>query len=70
MDGEAPLLIPRRIRERVARAVAALREEIAAELDRTRCAVPGPEHVVTAEEGRAWIEAVVAALPVRTEGGP
>jgi len=70
MEGAASLLIPRRIRERVARAVAALREEIATELDRTPCAVPGREHVATVEEGRAWIEAVVAALPVRPEGGP
>lgn len=70
MEGEAPLLIPHRIRERIARAVVALREEITAELDRTPCAVPDPEHVATVEEGRAWIEAVVATLPVRLEGGP
>jgi hypothetical protein len=66
-DG-TPFLVPRRIRDRLAREVARLRREIAEEVaDRTACAVGEPGDVADAAQGRAWIEAVVAALPVQSE---
>jgi hypothetical protein len=67
---ESPFLVPRRIRDRLARAVARLRREITAEIaDRTRCAVGDPGDVADAAQGRAWIEAVVAALPMQSQRG-
>ena len=70
MTDEPAFLVPRRIRDRLARAVARLRLEIAAEIaDRTPCAVGDPGDVADAAQGRAWIEAVVAALPVQSERG-
>ena len=70
MTDEPPFLVPRRIRDGLARAVARLRREIAAEIaDRTQCAVGDPGDIADATHGRAWIEAVVAALPVQLEKG-
>jgi hypothetical protein len=70
MTDEPPFLVPRRIRDRLARAVARLRREIATGVaDRTPCAVGDPGDVAGAAQGRAWIEAVFAALPVQSERG-
>lgn len=70
MTDEPPFLVPRRIRDRLAREVTRLRGEIAEEVtDRTRCAVGDPGDVANAVQARAWIEAVVAALPVQSERG-
>jgi hypothetical protein len=70
MTDEPPFLVPRRIRDRLTRKVARLRREIAAGVtDRTPCAVGDPGDVADAAQGRAWIEAVVAALPMQSERG-
>ena len=70
MTDEPPFLVPRRVRDRLAREVARLRREIAAGVaDRTPCAVGDPGDVADTAQGRAWIEASVAALPVQSERG-
>ena len=70
MTDEPLFLVPRRIRDRLAREVTRLRREIAEEVaDRTPCAVGDPGDMVDAAQARAWIEAVVAALPVQSERG-
>ncbi len=70
MTDEPLFLVPRRVGDRLAREVARLHREIAAEIaDRTPCAVGDPEDVTDAAQGRAWVEAVVAALPMQSEKG-
>ncbi len=70
MTDGPPFLVPRRIRDRLAREVARLRGEIAEEIaNRTQCAVGDPGDVADAAQGRAWIQAFVAALPAQLERG-
>lgn len=57
MTGERPFLMPQRIRGLLARG------------ERTRCAVGNYGRVVDAAQGRAWIQAVIAALPVQSKRG-
>jgi hypothetical protein len=58
MTGERPFLMPQRIRGLLAGGG-----------ERTRCAVGNYERVVDAAQGRAWIQAVIAALPVQSKRG-
>ena len=64
------VLVPRRIRDRLAGGIAALRREIGAEVATLPGALGGgPADPGSLEAGKAWVSAVIAALPGRRSGG-